>query len=88
MSDGKEERGGIHDRETHGRSKGIDENTSPEDVKAPNLIERAKEEVEALVGAMHHPNKDHHHQTLEKEGSSGKFEKTKTHKKETHGTSE
>jgi hypothetical protein len=63
MNDRKDERVGIHDKETHGRSGDIDENTSPEKIKAPNLIERAKEEVEAVVGAIHHPNKNHHHQT-------------------------
>lgn len=65
MNDGKEERARIHGKETHGRSGNIDENTSPEEVKAPNLIERAKEEVEALVGTIHHRKKnDHHDQTL------------------------
>jgi hypothetical protein len=63
MNDSKQGRDGIHDKETHGRSGDIDENTSPQKIKAPNLIERAKEEVEALVIAIHHPNKDHHHQT-------------------------
>jgi hypothetical protein len=63
MNDSKQGRDGIHDKETHGRSGDIDENTSPQKIKAPNLIERAKEEVKALVIAIHHPNKDHHHQT-------------------------
>ncbi|KAF3341820.1 hypothetical protein FCM35_KLT00458 [Carex littledalei] len=87
MNDSKGERMRIHDKETHGRSEEIDENTSPEEVKAPNLIERAKEEVEALVGAIYHPKKHHDQQTLEEETSSGKDEKTKTHEQETHGTS-
>lgn len=65
MNDSKGERLRIHDKETHGRSEDIDENTSPEKVKAPNLIERAKEEVEALVEAIHpHPKKHHDQQTL------------------------
>ncbi|KAJ3709273.1 hypothetical protein LUZ61_012978 [Rhynchospora tenuis] len=91
----KEERMHIHDKETHGSSGDIDENTSPEKVKAPNLFERAKEEVEALVGAIHHPDKHHHHhQTQEEEAANvkksdknGKEEKMKMHNKETHGTS-
>ncbi|XP_078170349.1 uncharacterized protein LOC144564616 [Carex rostrata] len=88
MNDSKGERVRIHDKETHGRSEDIDENTSPEKVKAPNLIERAKEEVEALVGTIRpHPKNHHDQQTLEKDASSGKDEKTKTHKQETHGTS-
>ncbi|KAJ1704571.1 hypothetical protein LUZ63_004350 [Rhynchospora breviuscula] len=90
----KKEKMQIHDKETHGRSEDIDENTSLEKVKAPNLIERAKEEVEALVGAIHHPKHHHHHQSKEEEAANvkksdknGKEEKMKMHKKETHGTS-
>lgn len=48
--------GKVH-HETHGRRNDIDENTLLDDVKAPNVFERAKEEIEALVGTIHH-NKD------------------------------
>ncbi|KAJ3683347.1 hypothetical protein LUZ60_013574 [Juncus effusus] len=69
-------------KETHGRSGKIDSETSIEKVKAPNLFERAKEEVEALASTIHHPNQD-----KEKEKVKEKEEKKKTHKTETHGTS-
>lgn len=46
-----------HHKETHGRSGGIDENTSVDEVKAPNVFERAKEEIEALIDTIH-PKKD------------------------------
>lgn len=41
-----------HHKETHGTSDDIDENTQIDDVKGPNLFERVKEEVEALVGTI------------------------------------
>ncbi|KAK1436891.1 hypothetical protein QVD17_02675 [Tagetes erecta] len=47
----------THDKETHGTSNDIDEDTPIEKVKGPGVIERAKEEVEALVEAAVHPNK-------------------------------
>ncbi|CAK9159202.1 unnamed protein product [Ilex paraguariensis] len=40
-------------KETHGRSDDIDENTPIEEIKAPNVFERAKEEIEALFQTMH-----------------------------------
>lgn len=36
-------------KETHGRRNDIDENTPLDEVKAPNVFERMKEEIEALV---------------------------------------
>lgn len=46
-----------HHKETHGRSGGINESTSVNEVKAPNVFERAKEEFEALIETIH-PKKD------------------------------
>ncbi|KAC9903981.1 hypothetical protein R6Q59_036189 [Mikania micrantha] len=42
-----------HDKETHGTSDDIDKDTPIEKVKGPGVLERAKEEVEALVEAVH-----------------------------------
>ncbi|KAL0410474.1 UNVERIFIED_CONTAM: hypothetical protein Slati_3637100 [Sesamum latifolium] len=42
-----------HHKETHGLRDDIDANTPMSDVKAPNVFERAKEEIEALVEAFH-----------------------------------
>ncbi|KAL7136770.1 hypothetical protein ABFS83_10G053200 [Erythranthe nasuta] len=44
-------------KETHGLRDDIDANTSMSDVKAPNVFERAKEEIEALVEVIH-PKKE------------------------------
>ncbi|CAM0951134.1 unnamed protein product [Alopecurus aequalis] len=86
-------KGNIHNKETHGTSDDIDENTSVEKVKAPNLLERAKEEIEALVSAIH--DKMEHHSSPRrkeelhkdsKEGSEVAMH-NKTHENETHGTS-
>ncbi|KAL5698696.1 hypothetical protein ACHQM5_029695 [Ranunculus cassubicifolius] len=46
------EKSPIHDKETHGHSNDIDENTPIEEVKGPGIFQRAKEEVEALVEAI------------------------------------
>ncbi|KAF6157198.1 hypothetical protein GIB67_041659 [Kingdonia uniflora] len=46
-----------HDKETHGTSNDIDENTPIDEVKGPGLFERAKEELEALVEVIH-PKKE------------------------------
>nr|GEV86371.1 hypothetical protein [Tanacetum cinerariifolium] len=46
-----------HDEETHGTSNDIDEDTPVEKVKGPGFLERAKEEIEAVVEAAVHPNK-------------------------------
>ena len=43
----------VHGKETHGTSSDINENTSVDEGKGPNLLERAKEEIEALAGAVH-----------------------------------
>ncbi|KAH6758202.1 neurofilament heavy protein [Perilla frutescens var. frutescens] len=41
-----------HDEETHGTSDDIDKNTPIDEVKGPSVIQRVKEEVEAVVGAV------------------------------------
>ncbi|XP_073137069.1 uncharacterized protein [Henckelia pumila] len=46
-----------HHKETHGRSDDIDENTPVSQVKGPNVFERAKEEIEALIQTIH-PKRD------------------------------
>ncbi|PKI44349.1 hypothetical protein CRG98_035260 [Punica granatum] len=56
-----------HHKETHGRSDGIDENTPVSDIKGPNVFERAKEEIEALVQTIH-PKKEPKHDSPNKEG--------------------
>lgn len=48
-----------HDKETHGTSNDIDEDTPVDKVKGPGIFERAKEEIEALVGTIHHKKDDH-----------------------------
>ncbi|XP_072967849.1 uncharacterized protein [Typha angustifolia] len=68
----------THDRETHGRSDDIDESTPTDQVKAPNVFERAKEEIEALVETFH-SKKEHNHEKKDEE---------KIHERETHGTSD
>ncbi|CAK9319154.1 unnamed protein product [Citrullus colocynthis] len=42
-----------HIKETHGRRNDIDENTPLDEVRAPNVFERMKEEIEALVQTIH-----------------------------------
>ncbi|KAE9608141.1 hypothetical protein Lal_00003707 [Lupinus albus] len=44
----------YHNRETHGLHNGIDDNTSLDEVKGPNLFERAKEEFQAIAQVFHH----------------------------------
>lgn len=44
-------------RESHGVSGGIDEKTSMDDVRAPNVFERAKEEFQALSEVLLHKKK-------------------------------
>ncbi|KAG7014009.1 hypothetical protein SDJN02_24180 [Cucurbita argyrosperma subsp. argyrosperma] len=46
-----------HHKETHGRSDDIDETTPAEEVKAPGVFGRVKEEIEAVVGEIL-PKKD------------------------------
>ncbi|XP_062199784.1 uncharacterized protein LOC133902204 [Phragmites australis] len=81
----------VHDKETHGTSNDITKNTSVDKVKGPNLLERAKEEIEALAGAVH--TKMEHHSSpskkdeSHKEDKEGNLHKIKTHTNETHGTS-
>ncbi|KAM0828202.1 hypothetical protein ACQ4PT_067703 [Festuca glaucescens] len=86
--------GSAHHKETHGTSGDISEETSVEYVRAPNLLERAKEEIEALVTAIH-DKMEHHSSPRRKEGELHKDSKeaihatthNKTHETETHGTS-
>ncbi|KAM3215975.1 putative protein isoform X1 [Capsicum chacoense] len=42
-----------HHKETHGRSDDIDANTPINEVKGPNIFERAKEEIQALFHSIH-----------------------------------
>ncbi|CAN4096479.1 unnamed protein product [Withania somnifera] len=42
-----------HHKETHQRSDDIDDNTPISEVKAPNIFERAKEELQALFHSIH-----------------------------------
>ncbi|QCE13526.1 uncharacterized protein LOC114164360 isoform X1 [Vigna unguiculata] len=44
-------------RESDGLRSGIDEKTSMDDVRAPNVFERAKEEFQALSEVFHHKRK-------------------------------
>ena len=62
-------KGGIHNKETHGTSGDITEQTSVEKVKGPNLFERAKEEIEALAAAIH-DKMEHHSSPRGKEGGN------------------
>lgn len=41
-------------QETHGMQDDITEDTPVDDVKAPSVFERAKEEFEAIIDAVHH----------------------------------
>ncbi|KAF8102636.1 hypothetical protein N665_0198s0329 [Sinapis alba] len=47
-----------HHKETHGRSDDIDENTPVNEVKAPNVFERAQEEIEAVIETIHPKKKE------------------------------
>ncbi|EEF41050.1 conserved hypothetical protein [Ricinus communis] len=51
-----------HHKETHGTSDDIDESTPIDEVKGPGVLERVKEEIEALVGAIL-PKKDENHKS-------------------------
>uniref|UniRef100_A0ACD5Y2F4 Uncharacterized protein n=1 Tax=Avena sativa TaxID=4498 RepID=A0ACD5Y2F4_AVESA len=88
-------KGSIHNKEIHGTSGDISEETSVEKVKAPNLFGRAKEEIEALAEAIH-DKMEHHFSPRRKEGGElhkhskegiGATTHNKTHETETHGTS-
>ena len=58
----------VHDKETHGTSSDIIEKTSVEKVKGPDLLEWAKEEIEALAGAVHTKMEHHSSPHEKKEG--------------------
>ncbi|XBI80942.1 hypothetical protein VPH35_089954 [Triticum aestivum] len=62
-------KGSIHKKETHGTSDDISENTPVEKVRGPNLFERTKEEIEALVAAVH-DKMEHHSSPRGKEGGN------------------
>ncbi|ONH97719.1 hypothetical protein PRUPE_7G206700 [Prunus persica] len=47
-----------HTEETHGTSDDIDANIPIDHVKAPNVFERAKEEIEAIVQSIHPKKKE------------------------------
>ncbi|ESQ42711.1 hypothetical protein EUTSA_v10014757mg [Eutrema salsugineum] len=47
-----------HHKETHGKSDDIDENTPVDEVKAPDVFERAKEEIEAVIDTIHPKKKE------------------------------
>lgn len=49
----EDERLSRRKNKTHGNRTDIDENTPLSDVKAPNMFERAKEEIEAVVQTIH-----------------------------------
>ena len=59
----------IHHKETHGTSGDITEKTSVGQVKGPNLLERAKEEIEAIIGAVHDKMEHHSSPRAKKEGN-------------------
>ncbi|XP_051152373.1 uncharacterized protein LOC127266236 [Andrographis paniculata] len=46
-----------HYKETHGTSNDIDEKTPVNEVKGPSILQRAKEEIEALAETIVHPKK-------------------------------
>ncbi|MED6121599.1 hypothetical protein PIB30_031704 [Stylosanthes scabra] len=60
-------------RETHGMNDCIDENTSLDDVKAPNVFEGAKEEFQAL-SQVFHQKKEAHDTRNENPMAESKFE--------------
>ncbi|XP_030530192.1 uncharacterized protein LOC115740749 isoform X2 [Rhodamnia argentea] len=63
-----------HRKETHGTRNDIDENTPLSNVKAPNVFERAKEEIEALVQTIHlkkeSPTREKRDQTVQTESNA------------------
>ncbi|KAL9995040.1 hypothetical protein Hdeb2414_s0845g00953301 [Helianthus debilis subsp. tardiflorus] len=79
----------THNTETHGLREDIDANTPISDVKGPNVFERVKEELEALVGAVHHRKEDDDAAFTgskhEKQSSPSDHKGSPSHHKETHG---
>lgn len=67
------DRGKTHDWETHGQSNDIDENTPVEKVKGPNVFERAKEEIEAIVEAVHTKKSSSDHEPQERKHGNFSF---------------
>ncbi|MFS7933842.1 hypothetical protein Hanom_Chr04g00384541 [Helianthus anomalus] len=70
----------THNTETHGLREDIDANTPTGDVKGPNVLERVKEEFEAIVGAAAFTGSKH-----EKLSSPSDHKGSPNHHKETHG---
>ncbi|XP_074569739.1 uncharacterized protein LOC141826390 isoform X2 [Curcuma longa] len=77
----------THDWETHGQSNDIDENTPVEKVRGPNVFERAKEEIEAIVEAVHNKKSSDLEPQEQEEAVDKHVQNHKTHHRETHGTS-
>lgn len=59
FSRAKHERSPKHHKESHGTSYDIDDDTPIDSVKGPNVFQRAKEEIEAIIEAVH-TKKDNH----------------------------
>lgn len=59
----------AHHRETHGTSDDIDEDTPANKVKGPNVFERAKEEIEALLGTIQSKDEANHDSSEKKDGT-------------------
>ncbi|GMH14228.1 hypothetical protein Nepgr_016069 [Nepenthes gracilis] len=76
-----------HHKETHGTSEDIDENTSTDEVKGPNVLERVKEEFEAIIEAIH-PKKNSNEIDVKETEAAICSKKSPHHHKETHGTSD
>ncbi|KAF5726065.1 hypothetical protein HS088_TW23G00805 [Tripterygium wilfordii] len=62
-----------HHHETHGRRNDIDESTPINEVKGPNIFERLKEEIEALVYAIHPKKESSNSASLPKGGGFIQF---------------
>ncbi|GLJ32093.1 hypothetical protein SUGI_0646300 [Cryptomeria japonica] len=56
----------IHDHESHGLDATIDENTAPEDVKGPSILQRIKEEIQALLQTVFSKKKSNPYEELAK----------------------
>ncbi|KAJ0798060.1 hypothetical protein HanPI659440_Chr04g0180701 [Helianthus annuus] len=79
----------THNTETHGLREDIDAKTPIGDVKGPTVLERVKEEFEAIVGAVHHRKEDDAAAFTgskhEKQSSPSDHKGSPSHHKETHG---
>lgn len=59
----------AHHRETHGTSDDIDEDTPVNKVKGPNVFERAKEEIEALLETIQSKDEANRDSSEKKDGN-------------------